>query len=660
MKKTNLRNRKINVMKRSRRFIALSAMVLTSLSSSVTAQLVPKEKLGIQADAAVTVDRGRTSRVYKAEMDGDAKLDADSWPMEDCKIVFLDGRAYPGWLGDAAIEDPEKYNSDHSGVWKISFDGQADISIVEGAGITFTNKKYDAASNRTSVDMTMIRDRAVQATSVCYLKFSNTKRTAASATNTGITKIKFITPGYDVNSQQMYVDGYYDALCPFGILRTMGLNNANGNVKMGEFFDADNTLSWSERSMPGGQQNASGTAWEHIIDLANRTNKHLWITVPIHADANFMDELAKLFKTKLNPGLKIYVELSNEVWNPGFTQWQYNLAAAIDEVKKNPNSNLKKAGETEASNQGIWAVRRHMKRTIELTKAFQKAYGNDCVGKTIFPQFAWWTWVNKEYYEQAFQWCKDNYGEPSLFLHAMCISGYSEDLGKPSSTVDALLALQKPRIDKSYTDDFLGHKATADKWKLKLTVYEGSTNFTETFNIKNKFLAVRDPRFEDIVKYLVQDTWFNKLKGDEFCFFALAGNWSSFGTWAIAEPDFVKQRWENSPKWKALTKMTGTTCVMNGMGPTGVISNYEDVDNNISLYPVPSTGVVNLAVRTYTAENVSIKVSDISGKTVKTFDKVNVANGIQLLNLAELENGIYFVNINDAGRNISEKIVIAK
>ncbi len=242
----------------------------------------------------------------------------------------------------------------------------------------------------------------------------------------------------------------------------------------------------------------------------------------------------------------------------------------------------------------------------------------------------------------------------------MSISGYADDNGKASSTLDALLALQKPAVDTKYNTDWIGHKATADKWKLKLTVYEGSTNFTETFNIKNKILAVRDPRFEEIVKYLVQDTWFNKLKGDEFCFFALAGGYSSFGTWGIAETDFVKQRWESSPKWKALTKMTGTTCSMNGVGPTGVVSNYEDVDNNISLYPVPSTGVVNLAVRTYTSENVDVKVSDISGKTVKTFGNINVANEIQLLNLADLENGIYFVNINDAGRNISEKIVIAK
>ena len=660
MKKT----RTIQIMKSSLSTMGLSAtLLLAGFSSSVTAQQVPIEKLGIQADGAPFIDMARQERAWgKAVGDGDAIADANGWPMEDAVKVFFDARAYPAWLGDAGIEDPDKYNNDMSGTWKLSFDGQADISIVEGAGITFTNKKYDAASNRTSVDVTLIRDRAVQATSICFLKFTNTKRTEASATNTGISNVKMIRPGYDVNTKDLVVDGYYNAICPFGILRTMGLTNTNGNPSLGEFFNADNTLSWSERALPDASNQAgkNGMAWEHIINIANRSKKHLWINIPMHADAGYMDGLAKLFKAKLNPGLKIYFEISNEVWNFGFPQFQYNAAAADDEVAKNPNSNLKKAGETQQANSRDWQVRRLMRMTIDMTKAFQKEYGMDCVGKSIMPQFAFWTWVEKDQYEKAFQWCQDTYGAPSQFLHGMSISGYSEDLGKASSTLDALLALQKPKIDKSYTDDFVGHKATADKWKLKLTVYEGSTNFTETFNIKNKILAVRDPRFEDIVKYLVQDTWFNKLKGDEFCFFALAGNYSSFGTWGIAEPDFNKQRWESSPKWKALTKMTGTTCTMNGTGPTGVMANYEDVDNNISLYPVPSTGVVNLAVRTYTSENVDVKISDISGKTVKVFGKVNVANGIQLLNLAELENGIYFVNINDAGRNISEKIVIAK
>ncbi|TAH25623.1 MAG: T9SS C-terminal target domain-containing protein [Cytophagales bacterium] len=402
-------------------------------------------------------------------------------------------------------------------------------------------------------------------------------------------------------------------------------------------------------------------AWEHIIKIANRSNKHLWINVPINAEPNYMEGLAKLLKQTLKPGLKVYFEISNEVWNFGFPQFQFNAAAAEDEVAKNPSSNLKKAGETKDANGRDWQVRRLMRMTIDMVKAFQKEYGNDCVNKSIFPQFAFWTWVEKDQYEKAFQWCNDTYGPPSQWLHGMSISGYAEDQGRVSSTVDQLIALQKPFIDRRYTQDFEGHKATADKWKIKLTVYEGSTNFSETANIKNKISAVRDPKFEEVVKYLVQDTWFNKLKGAEFCFFALAGNHSSYGTWGIAETDFNKTRWESSPKWKALTKMVDRTfCTVNGTGPNSVFESTEDMDNIISLYPSPSAGLVNLAVRTYSSETVDVKINDISGKTVRVFNRLNVSNGVQLLNLTDLENGVYFVNISDAGRTISDKLVIAK
>ncbi len=386
-------NRTIQLMKSSLGTMGLSATLLvTGFSSTVTAQQVPLEKLGIQADGAPFIDMARQERPWgKASGTGDAIADANGWPMEDATKVFFDGRATFAWNGDAAIEDPDKYNMDMSGTWKLSYDGQADISIVEGSGITFTNKKYDAASNRTSVDVTLIRDRAVQSTSICYLKFTNTKRTASSATNTGISNVKMIRPGYDVNTKQLIVDGYFDAICPFGILRTMGLTNTNGFPAMGQFFGTDPTYAWSERIMPEApnQSGDKGLAWEHIIDIANRSKKHLWINIPINAEPNYMEGLAKLFKAKLNPGLKLYFEISNEVWNFGFPQFQYNLLAAEDEVEKNPNSNLKKAGETKDANSRDWQVRRLMRMTVEMTKAFQKEFGSDCVGKSIFPEYAW-------------------------------------------------------------------------------------------------------------------------------------------------------------------------------------------------------------------------------------------------------------------------------
>jgi len=50
--------------------------------------------------------------------------------------------------------------------------------------------------------------------------------------------------------------------------------------------------------------------------------------------------LPRWSKNTLNPGLPIYVEYSNEVWNSQFTQYTYNLDQAVAEVQSDPTSNL--------------------------------------------------------------------------------------------------------------------------------------------------------------------------------------------------------------------------------------------------------------------------------------------------------------------------------
>ncbi len=45
------------------------------------------------------------------------------------------------------------------------------------------------------------------------------------------------------------------------------------------------------------------------------------------------------------------------------------------------------------------------------------------------------------------------------------------------------------------------------------------------------------------------------------------------------------------------------------IAPPEVITNYENIENQISVYPISSTGIVNLAVRTYTSKNVKVRVT---------------------------------------------------
>jgi hypothetical protein len=60
-----------------------------------------------------------------------------------------------------------------------------------------------------------------------------------------------------------------------------------------------------------------------MIDLANRLGRDMWVNVPHLADADYAFQLATLVNARLNPGLKVYVEWSNETWNGAFSQTQY-------------------------------------------------------------------------------------------------------------------------------------------------------------------------------------------------------------------------------------------------------------------------------------------------------------------------------------------------
>lgn len=71
-------------------------------------------------------------------------------------------------------------------------------------------------------------------------------------------------------------------------------------------------VEWAGRTLPSWRTyTGNGVAWEEVIKLANTLGKNVWINVPHLASNDYILQLATLFKSSLNPNLKIYVEYSN-------------------------------------------------------------------------------------------------------------------------------------------------------------------------------------------------------------------------------------------------------------------------------------------------------------------------------------------------------------
>lgn len=74
----------------------------------------------------------------------------------------------------------------------------------------------------------------------------------------------------------------------------------------------------------------TGVPVEAMIRLANLVGADPWFNMPHLADDDYVRRFAEIVHRDLDPGLKAYVELSNEVWNLGFPQATWARQQAQD------------------------------------------------------------------------------------------------------------------------------------------------------------------------------------------------------------------------------------------------------------------------------------------------------------------------------------------
>lgn len=86
------------------------------------------------------------------------------------------------------------------------------------------------------------------------------------------------------------------------------------------------------------------------------------------------------------------------------------------------------------------------------------------------------------------------------------------------------------------------------------------------------------------------------------------------------------------------------------------IGNDVDLDKELSLYPNPSQGIINIA--NGTSEIESVIISDISGRLIETF-LLNEATTYTSLDLrSKLTSGIYLVSVMSKKATVTKKLII--
>jgi hypothetical protein len=461
-----------------------------------------------------------------------APVDENGWPTTDASTVLFDIRPVPAWA--PPIDDPDAFQPDWSGVYKMSFHGQADLQGYDASTIHLENLIYDPDTNTTRLDLVVD-----PGTGLLYMEFANTRRNPDSDLGTGITDLRLLRPGYAEDTEQVFTEQFLAALQPFRVIRFMGFLMTNSTNP--EYSAEKNKVEWADRRLPtdATQQQtparAAGVAWEYAIDICNLTGKDMWLNIPIAASDDYILQLALLLQQNLNPDSRIYIEISNEVWNPLFTQYRYNREAAADEVLNQGEPYLNHPTVTGANPENTWALRRQLRRLYDTIQIFAGVFGSDQINNRIRGVYAWWT-INPTQYYGALAWFQMNLGEPKDYIWAIAKTNYYND-EKARADEDPASVVEVMRNDSDagryYTRRL---NLLAADFGLKLVAYEAGPDNGggSTDNIGNRIRANRIPEMGDLLRYDFIDSWFN-LGGDLYMYLEVAGAYSRWGCWGQTE-----------------------------------------------------------------------------------------------------------------------------
>jgi hypothetical protein len=99
--------------------------------------------------------------------------------------------------------------------------------------------------------------------------------------------------------------------------------------------------------------------------------------------------------------------------------------------------------------------------------------------------------------------------------------------------------------------------------------------------------------------------------------------------------------------------------LVNITGGSNVGIEENEVFNNVSIYPNPSTGLFNIVATNVKAETITVQVIDLQGKVVySASDKAVSASYNKLINLEGLAKGLYYIKLNSENGSKVQKIVI--
>lgn len=498
------------------------------------------------------VDAVKQARPWKtADWSNSVAVDALGWPTADASTVFFTGK-------------PSQVN----GTYKLVFNGQATVKLMWSDG-TVTNQSYNAATNTTTADVNIAYN--VSAGGSLGLVLTNTKRTASSATNTGFTNMHLYSPGYPADGSKVFTTPFLSALGKASAVRLMDWSLTNQNLtqhwaeritpahmsKAGPAYTGPGGVSWSTSS--------TGVALEHQIQLCNALHVDCWINIPVVADDDFVRKIALALRygtdgtnpytstqakpvyPPLDPGLRIYVEYANEIWN---SSAGFRCFDAIKDIVGTLPADHPLLTPAESS---IWyKMWRYPAYRLAITSdIFRSVYGDASMMNRVRPVLMTQQGDGQATLQNALNWL-DAYAKRqsparsvNSYVYGAGGSGYYNVNSEPADKTDANAFFAAGNYPATLNVKGFGVDSVwAANFGLKHIAYEGGPSL-DNYPSANARAINADPRMQDMV-VKTHDAW-SAQAGDLLMYYTLVGA----GQWEFT-PDITNT---NTPKFNAISQL---------------------------------------------------------------------------------------------------------
>ncbi len=351
------------------------------------------------------------------------EIDEDGWPEGDGSFIVS--------------EILKPYNAEplETGLLQLSFKGKADVGVFGNFTLLHDSVVYNDETGMTTAIIEGI-DKNVNVASV------NIKNSTRADGTSGVTDVKLMRPK-TVGAQEWFeLDTVFHPLCLKAYSKFTGIRFQRVN---------DQAVDWQDRtpvnfpyqkkgtSLPfvyndryaGGKWNlvgGSGMSHEYEIMLCNTLGNDYYISTPHLASLEYINNLAELIKygsdengipyaqvtenpvhPPLNPNLRVYVELSNELWNfahVGTYAAYFDLQEEVQDMYENQTQEFmllnydglaEKEGKDDSGR--LKAIYELSKRwwtykTALYSEEFRKVFGDEFMSGTstcprVRPMFGW-------------------------------------------------------------------------------------------------------------------------------------------------------------------------------------------------------------------------------------------------------------------------------